>query len=66
MSFLIFGITKYTLFAQTEESVREIVNGKLQEGTHTYEFRKEKLPPGVYILKMQSGDNSSEKKILIK
>lgn len=53
-----------SLFDFTGRKVKEINKGKLTEGEHTFSLR-EKIPSGVYFLRLKTGRKEINKKVVI-
>ncbi len=55
-----------SVFDITGSKVREILNSKtLQEGRHSYQFSKEELVPGMYIVTLQTSEKNITQKFII-
>ena len=52
------GVVRISLFNVFGENVADIVNKYLLKGGYYYEFNLSKIPSGVYMCKMVSGDKS--------
>ena len=53
-----------TIYNQMGQIVETIYNGQMEKGNHTFQMTTEKLPIGLYTLRVQSGDKSEVIKII--
>ena len=51
------------MFNQIGQLIETIYNGQMEKGNHTFQLTTEKLPVGLYTLRVQSGDRSEIIKI---
>ncbi len=52
------------IYNQIGQLVETIYNGQIEKGNHTFQLTTEKLPVGLYTLRVQSGDKSEIIKII--
>lgn len=65
-----FGLPKQShvsliVYNQLGQSVAELVNSELAAGEYQYNFDAARLPSGIYYYKLQSGDFSETKKMIL-
>jgi ATP-dependent phosphoenolpyruvate carboxykinase len=53
-----------SIYNQVGQLIETIYNGQMEKGNHTFHFNTEKLPVGLYTLRVQSGDKSEVIKII--
>ncbi|HLP49946.1 MAG TPA: LamG-like jellyroll fold domain-containing protein [Chitinophagales bacterium] len=53
------------IFDYTGKLIAQPVNSKLSQGTHTLQFNPENLAPGIYFYRMQAGEFSATKRMVI-
>ncbi len=52
------------IYNQVGQLIETIYNGQMEKGNHTFQLTTEKLPVGLYTLRVQSGDRSEVIKII--
>lgn len=58
------GYTKIRIYNSEGRIVKEPLYNLLPEGKHVYQWKTENLKPGIYFIRLQSGTNISNKKIV--
>ena len=59
------GNTKLTVFNMMGETVANLVNGVVSAGGHTVSWNAANMPTGVYFYRMESGNFSQTRKLLL-
>jgi hypothetical protein len=59
------GYTTLKIFDITGKEVAELVNGELNEGSHSFLFNAENLATGVYYYRLESSGNVDVKKMML-